>query len=436
MKPGSIDQLRDAIDALRDEVVVGCDQRAALLELDQLRAQFDAQYARRLEAFRVSHEWADDGARSPAAWISTRTRANRSRVTTTIGTARSLADLDIARAAWQDGLIGTDHATVIATVRTRAHADQHFLEYEPVLVAVARTHTAIETLEIAKAWLDALNNELDRDAVNADGDTPERARRAVTFATITDGVGILNGNLDTESAAIIDKALKVAYRRGHRHQDPRTPVQQRADALVAICSKYLDGAPATGNRPHLMIITDTETMEGETFGRSHTEAGSRVGPQMAHRYACNADINPLIFEDGIPLYLGRTVRIFTSHQHRVIMIRDGGCRGPGCDAPPDQCQTHHLDEWAKDRGATDIDRGIALCTGYCHRQVHEGGWTITGDANHEISFTDRNGKIIGATQPKAPPIRWLTKHAKQQHKEAQHILQRLNDLKHQPPNAA
>ena len=196
MKPGSIEQLHTAISALRDEVVVGCDQRLVLLELDQLRAQFDAQYARRLEAFRVSHEWADDGARSPAAWISTRTRANRGRVTAAIGTARALADLDVARGAWEAGLISTDHAAVIATVRTRAHADQHFLEYEPVLVAVAQTHTAAETLEIAKAWLDALNNELDRDRVNADGDTPERARRSVTLATITDGVGILNGNLD------------------------------------------------------------------------------------------------------------------------------------------------------------------------------------------------------------------------------------------------
>ncbi len=378
MIPGGIAELDAAISALAAEVVVGVDQRDSLLELQRSQARLDAEIARRLDAFRMSHGWTDDGARSPAAWLSSRTHGNRAHLTAAIRTAKLVADLETTRAAWECGEISTEHATVIASIRKRANADTHFLEYEPVLLAVANTHTAIETLGIAKAWLDALNDHLDREApVNEQGDSPQRARPSVTFARILDGVGVLNGTLDTESAEIIEKALNIVYRAGHRKSDPRTPAQQRADALAAICSRYLAGLSASGNRPHLMIVTDTETIAGDAYGRCQTANGIPIHPDMARRYACNADINEIQIHDGIPLAMGRTTRTFTSHQYRAMVARDGGCRGPGCDAPPDQCEAHHMHPWAAKHGNTDLDVGFLLCTGYCHRQVHEGGWRIT-----------------------------------------------------------
>jgi hypothetical protein len=41
-----------------------------------------------------------------------------------------------------------------------------------------------------------------------------------------------------------------------------------------------------------------------------------------------------------------------------------------------------------------------------HRLIHEGGWTITGDPNGEVTFHDPDGNTRGSSRPRKrpPPI--------------------------------
>jgi len=48
-------------------------------------------------------------------------------------------------------------------------------------------------------------------------------------------------------------------------------------------------------------------------------------------------------------------------QRLAMADRDGGCTYPGCDRPPAWTEAHHIDWWAKDGGATDLERGTLLC---------------------------------------------------------------------------
>lgn len=72
--------------------------------------------------------------------------------------------------------------------------------------------------------------------------------------------------------------------------------------------------------------------------------------------------------------LGRTQRLFSPQQRRLLAVRDGGCRFPGCDRPPAHTDAHHLISWI-DGGHSDLANAILLCRHH-HRVVHEGGWTL------------------------------------------------------------
>jgi 5-methylcytosine-specific restriction protein A len=39
---------------------------------------------------------------------------------------------------------------------------------------------------------------------------------------------------------------------------------------------------------------------------------------------------------------------------------------------------HHIRWWERDRGPTDLDNGVLLCTG-CHHRIHDDGWEIRVD---------------------------------------------------------
>jgi len=55
-------------------------------------------------------------------------------------------------------------------------------------------------------------------------------------------------------------------------------------------------------------------------------------------------------------------------------VRDGGCVGPNCTAPPSWCHAHHVIEW-EHGGRTDVDNGALLCS-FHHHQLHAGGFQL------------------------------------------------------------
>ena len=92
---------------------------------------------------------------------------------------------------------------------------------------------------------------------------------------------------------------------------------------------------------------------------------------------------------------------------RLVILRDQGCRIPGCTVTH-HIEVHHIVHW-EDDGPTDTWNLIALCPRH-HRMHHRGELGITGnaDATDGITFTNRHGRVIGTTgarpqPPGAPP---------------------------------
>jgi len=60
-------------------------------------------------------------------------------------------------------------------------------------------------------------------------------------------------------------------------------------------------------------------------------------------------------------------------QRRAMVIRDGGCIGPNCDAPPSWCDGAHIRPAGY--GPTDLDNGVLLCW-RCHLLHDTHGWQL------------------------------------------------------------
>jgi hypothetical protein len=253
------------------------------------------------------------------------------------------------------------------------------------------------TVERLAARARDLRNELDLDGV-ADREQALRDRRYLHVIPQSDGMTRLSGLLDPESAAIIVSAYDSATsprRGGPRFVDPeriaraeklmedqRTTEQIALDAFVDLVriGGAADGGPLLDSRRPAVQLLVTDHDLQKRRGVAHIEGQtSAVSVETVDRHICEAGVVPVQFDgDGQVVNLGREQRLFSRRQRIGLAARDGGCRFGTCDRPPSWTEAHHINEWARDAGATDIADGILLCRHH-HMLVHNNGWRVTRD---------------------------------------------------------
>jgi len=260
-----------------------------------------------------------------------------------------------------------------------------------------------------------------RDHLDAEGvrdrEAALREKRSLRISRLPDGMTRLVALLDPEDAAFVTDAIDrvTSPRRGgvrfvdpaekKRAEaivvDPRTTEQLALDAFVAMfrLAAAVDGGTIFGARgPEVRVHVRAEQLERGT-GSGWIEGQSVAASlRTVERHICTVGALPILFDDdGRPMKLGRSQRLFSAAQRIAIAARDGGCLIPGCERPPSWCEVHHIDEWEKHRGRTDVDDGVLLC-GHHHRWVHDVGARIVRvDGGYEL-------RRMGA-----PPMRLLSK---------------------------
>ncbi len=168
-------------------------------------------------------------------------------------------------------------------------------------------------------------------------------------------------------------------------RDSRTTDQYVHDTFTELLRiAVADDSPAArrivGSRqPSVRVLVAATVLEsGEGVG--HIEGiATPVSLATVERIACaNGTVQVIFDSHGDALDLGREQRLFTARQRVALAARDGGCIFPGCDRPPSWCEAHHIDHWQRDRGRTDLDRGVLLCRHH-HMLAHNNGWEIEHD---------------------------------------------------------
>jgi hypothetical protein len=209
----------------------------------------------------------------------------------------------------------------------------------------------------------------------------ERARRQhearrLHVSPTLGGTVRIDGDLDAESGQTLITALRCVQDAWTRDGEPdgRTPPQRRADALVEVCRSWLDRSDrpeVAGERPHIVVTVDLETLEGSAGRRSQLEDTGPITPGMVRRLACDAGVSRIITAGrSEPLDVGRRTPVVPAAIRRALVLRDGGCAFPGCGRPQAWCDAHHVVHWA-DGGETRLANLILLCRPH-HRAVHEG----------------------------------------------------------------
>jgi hypothetical protein len=124
------------------------------------------------------------------------------------------------------------------------------------------------------------------------------------------------------------------------------------------------------------------------------ERGELMSRETVRRIACDATITIAIDDDaGHTMFEGRARREPTGAQHREIRRRDRHCRFPGCTNVT-FTNVHHIIPWKPD-GLTDLDNLALLCVHH-HYTMHKEGWTMSGNANEELTFVGPTGRLMAS----------------------------------------
>jgi hypothetical protein len=137
------------------------------------------------------------------------------------------------------------------------------------------------------------------------------------------------------------------------------------------------------------------------------ERDGLIDGHTVRQIACDATIAIGVDDDvGHTMYEGRARRFPSDAQRREVMRRDRQCRFPSCTNVT-FTNVHHIVAW-KPGGRTDLDNLALLCLHH-HHLVHTKGWTMTGDANAELTFLGPSGRVM-ASRPSPLWTRVTTAH--------------------------
>ena len=171
------------------------------------------------------------------------------------------------------------------------------------------------------------------------------------------------------------------------HADAFSAETLHADALGAVA--HGADALSSDTRSASTLATDTQDAAALPSGSSAAAELGGVGPihpETARRIACDAvrtlvtvaapdaDTAWMTIAPVVPLSVGRAARTIPAHIRTALVLRDQGCRFPGCDRPPAWTDGHHIIHWANG-GPTELENLVSLCRMH-HRRVHEEGWRI------------------------------------------------------------
>jgi hypothetical protein len=226
-------------------------------------------------------------------------------------------------------------------------------------------------------------------------------RRAVHASRTYDGMVVIEAVLAVEEGEEVLGLLDGAKAVDGGSCEPQPAAHRRADALVELVRAGRGAVAAPGSERYLLhLVADVDAVADRFGVRAEVLDGPPLATETLRRLACDCGVvRHLLGGRSRPLDIGTRTSVWAVAQRRAISVRDGGrCRFVGCQHRT--CDIHHLQHYDQG-GRTAVDNGILLCPRH-HTAVHEGGFTITGEANGSTVFHRPDGSVLGSSQ--AGPI--------------------------------
>jgi hypothetical protein len=363
---------------------------ASLDDLFVLRAKVDGLIVKAVGEAERAETFRDDGATSAEAWL-----VERFGVST--ATARAYAHVG-EKESELPHLVGSLCAGEVSFDKVRVVADVATPRNERELCEQAKECTVRELADIARSA-----GELARASSPTQGRT-EHERRFVRF---NDEHRTMSVQLPRDSYA--ETRARVEAVAKEIPSDGETPWDQRcADAMTELIHGSGDGsgdgsstAAGTGGgataSPYVVVVHAPLGALVEESGQASElaadlERHGLIDAETLGRIACDATIVIAADDDvGHTMYEGRARRFPTQTQRREIMRRDRHCRFPGCTNVT-FANVHHIVAW-KPGGRTDLPNMVLVCRHH-HGLVHRKVWTMSGNANEELTFVGPGGRVM------------------------------------------
>jgi hypothetical protein len=217
-------------------------------------------------------------------------------------------------------------------------------------------------------------------------------RDRCSFGSGDDGRFHLHADLDADTGAVVEQALREAhdclFRAGV------TDVTW-VDALTEVCHRSLANAGSLARRDRYRTFLHYDMSGG------WLQAGPKVPAHISEKWLCDGVVQPVWEREGRPVSIGRAQHIVPLRTRRVVLDRDRTCRFPACTSTVG-LDVHHLVAWTAD-GPTDTHNLAALCSKH-HDALHRGLYRAGGDANQTdgITFTRPDGTTINGRPPTPP----------------------------------
>jgi hypothetical protein len=258
-------------------------------------------------------------------------------------------------------------------------------------------------------------------------DEQAAARFEYRYLRFNDARRVMTAQLSEDAYAEVRAAVTERARLFASDGETRYD-QRRADALVDICRAISGSAPSTNKDAGGTGTTSGVGIGSKTANGAQHDGEGRSGPMRSSRsnffVVVHADLTflrggsggaeverlgllsreairriscastaTLAVDDafGHTMFEGRAKRFATEPQRREIQRRDRRCRFPGC-ANNIFTDVHHVVHWI-DQGPTDLPNLVTLCDHHHHR-VHEGKWSVTGNANGILRFVGPTGRAM------------------------------------------
>lgn len=348
--------------------------RERVIGLRRVMDRIEAHLAQCAHALQVRAIPAADATVDASAWLVRHTSMSRraARAVTSLGAA--MASSAVVGPSVLAGQISPEAARLVLGARNSRTAEAWDRD-ESLLVHYAVIHNPDELRAVMRHWSAAA----DPDGVDPGTD---RDRNQLSMPTVG-GRGVLRGDFDAESTAIINQALadmvdELWRAAGDGARGRHSAAWWRAEALVEIVRRsgaVEDPDSARPARPLVTVVVDYDALVAPRGRLVGLPTGELVSAEAVRRMACDAGLARVVTRGtSVPLDAGRARRIPSPAQYRAVLVRDRGCAIRGCAAPPWMCEVHHRRHWA-DGGGTDIDNLVMVCRRE-HRLAHEGGFEV------------------------------------------------------------
>ncbi len=223
----------------------------------------------------------------------------------------------------------------------------------------------------------------------------QHRQRRFSITDTPDGGVAFSGRAFGAAAELARSAI-AAFRRPDTPDEHRTPEQRSADAFEQLCDAALrlgEAPTVHGERPHVVMVVEAPQL-GEVIGTARFAGSDQpVTLEEAGTLLTDCAISRLVVAaDGTPLEAGEAVRTVPVGLWRALLVRDGGCRWDGCDAPASWCDVAHGEHPFRAQGRLSPSNAVLLCRRH-HRRFDRGPWRLEIDGETVVFHREQSAYV-------------------------------------------